>query len=205
MKRLFLALVASALVGFGGAPRPPRDVHVFRAMWIEYYGCPGWWVDHCISLGWHDDDISVALFLSHHAHVDIHTVIQWRVHGCTWWDVAVRLRLQPAAVFTDADVHNVVHLKVTSEYYGVEAVEVMRQREGGRAFRDIVVERQSRGPPAGRNVRGEALRGGGKGGRAESAPPRTNKKGPKGKGERPDAKGPGPGKGGPKGKSKRTP
>lgn len=101
---VFLGFAATGCVvvrdGPGHGPPPHARSHGhYRAVWVEYYGCPELWIDPCIGLGWHDDDIAVGLFLAHHAHVDIQTVVNLRRGGCGWWDVAVRLRLDPAVVF----------------------------------------------------------------------------------------------------------
>jgi hypothetical protein len=200
-------------------PQVVVDVHShWRVVWVEYYGCPDLWIDTCVGMGWHDDDVSVALFLAHHARVDINVVIGHRRAGLSWWSVGLKLNLSPMIfhveipshvhvgppygnaygyyrkhnpnyVFVDADVHNLVHLRVTSHYYGLDPIAVIRAREGGKPFGDIVKE--NHGKSKGKDVSGKPVK--------QDAPKGKGPDVDKGKGPDGD-KGPGPGKG--KGKNK---
>jgi hypothetical protein len=235
MKRLILAPILLAACQITLEPAPPPHVHMhvgatWRVLWVEYYVIPETTIVYCDGLGWHDDDLSVALFLAHHAHVDVKVVVGWRTRGLTWWDVSVKLGLgpdmfyvaipdhvhvgppygnaygyyrkrSPSYVFVDADVVNLVHLKVTSVYYNLDPVTVIKWREGGKHFGDIVHEHhgRSRGKDAhGRPVRQDApkAKGGPPDDKGKGGPP-EDKGGPpddKGKGGPPDDKG-GKGKG----------
>lgn len=219
---LLLLLIAGCVVVSDHPRHQPHvglDVEVrshWRIVWVEYYGCPAAWVDTCVGLGWHDDDISVALHLAHHAHVDIGVVIGHRRAGLSWWDVTLRLNLSPMVfhvdipanvhvgppygnaygyyrkhhptyVFVDADIHNLVNLRVTSHYYNLDPIAVIRSREGGKPFAAIVKENHGRSK--GRDVGGKPVRQDAPKGKGPDKGPDVDKGG-----------GPGPGKG--KGKNK---
>lgn len=216
-------LCLAALVGLGACivveDRPPaREVVIdlrahYRVMWVEYYGCPPVWIDTCYGYGWGDDDVAVALFLAYHAHVDIGVVVGHRRAGCSWWDVTLRLKLEPTIyfvevpphvhvgppyghaygyfrkqepnyVFVDADIHNLVHLHVTSRYYGLEPAAVIHHREEGRSWEVLVKENHGKGK--GTDARGNSVK--------QETPGHSDEHG-KGKPNDDDDKGKPPGKG----------
>lgn len=220
---IVLAALAGCVVHTGGPGartdvRVEADVHAhYRVIWHEYYGCSHTTIDYCFGLGWHVDDIAVALFLAHHARCDVKVVIDWRVKGLTWWDVTFRLGLKPDVyfveipahvhvgppygkaygyyrrhdpryVFTDTDIHNLVHLKVTSDYYALDPVVVIRYRERGGGWDELI--REHHGKSRGKDVAGRPVK----------QPPPDRDRGRDD--ETPDPKGPdkGPGKGKGKGK-----
>lgn len=114
------------------------------------------------------DDVAVALFLSTRVKVSPEVIATWRIGGSSWANITVRLGLQPDIYFvsipanvkvgppygraygyywkkpkkfvlTDDEVVNLVQLRVVSEYYGYDPVVVMKWRESGERFDQIIV------------------------------------------------------------------
>ncbi len=161
------------------------DDDPYRVMWIEYYGCPESTIDDCYVAGWAEDDIAVGLFLCYHAHVSIGTVIDLRARRLSWWDVTLRLNLrpeilyvevpshvavgppygraygyfrksEPGYVFVDADFHNLVHLRLMTHYYKLDAATVIHRRERGADFKVIV--RENHGKSIGHDAKGQPVK-----------------------------------------------
>ncbi len=161
------------------------DLHeTFEVMWAEYYAAPAEQLDVANGLDWDDDDVSVAFFLSYHSGRPFEDVVDLRRRGLSWIKVSAELGLTPKVfyvevppdvhvgppygkafeyyrrrtpeyVLVDDDVKNLVHLRVTSDYYGLEPLEVIRDRERGHSFARLIETHH--GKSMGRNARGGAV------------------------------------------------
>jgi hypothetical protein len=111
-----------------------------------------------------DEDLPVVLFISQRASRAPATVVDLRLRGFTWWDIAVRYRLGadvffvasagiPAfskprnqwntIVLSDADIVSLVNLRFLSEHYRVPAHQIMELR--GRTGDFVAVQREISG------------------------------------------------------------
>jgi hypothetical protein len=108
------------------------------------------------------DHLAVALFISRHSGASLGTIFDLRRKGHSWWDISVRLGVpvdvwfvpvrrdpgppygkayghwkkhhkNPSAVrLTDADVGNLVAVRMLHEYYSVSVEVAMEWRSSGR-------------------------------------------------------------------------
>lgn len=161
-------------------PPPPSPQVVVRTVYSEYYRVQPVVIERIGRRGIHDDDAATVLFLAQRAQVSPDLIVDWRLGGASWMAITLRLGLQPdiyyvavpattrvgppygkaygywrkrereRVVLTDADVVNLVHLRIVSEYYGYPAETVMKWREDGQSFQDIVVREHGKHKGKGR-------------------------------------------------------
>jgi len=122
-----------------------------------------------------DDEVALILFLAYHGHCEPIRIVQWRQSGIPWMTITTyNLRLQPdiffvpvspayrfgppygnaygrywknprTVVLTDSEMVNLVYLKTTCLAYNASPVEVIKLREQGRDFNQIVWVHRSEG------------------------------------------------------------
>ncbi|MEW6025764.1 MAG: hypothetical protein AB1599_00510 [Planctomycetota bacterium] len=121
------------------------------------------------------DEVALILFLAYHGRVEPIRIVQWRQANTPWMTITTyHLRLQPdiffvpvstayqfgppyghaygrywknpkAVVLSDDEMINLVYLKTTCQAYNVSPVEVIKLREQGRDFNQIVWVHRSEG------------------------------------------------------------
>ena len=114
-----------------------------------------------------DDELPVVFFFARHASVKPGVIVDLRLKGKSWWDIAAHYHLgadlfyvpveadgppygralghyknKPRKhwnkiVLADRDVINLVNLKFISDHYGCSPSEVVKQRQGKKSFVDI--------------------------------------------------------------------
>ncbi|MGD9969268.1 MAG: hypothetical protein AB7S65_02320 [Sulfuricurvum sp.] len=106
------------------------------------------------------EEMSVVYYLAHYSHRDPRHIIGLRQRGLGWWDISVHLGLNPYALFAlqsgmnpyppygvanghtkrhlyDREVIDVVNTRFLSDYYRVNADEIIRRRQSGERFMNI--------------------------------------------------------------------
>ena len=130
------------------------------------------------------DDLSVLLFLARHSRRDVAEIAVLRSKGLTWWEVGVRIGVpadvffvrvdrdpgppygkaygywkkhkknQRAYALTDAEVRDLVAVRMIHEYYGVSVEVAMSRRAAGGDLRVLMTaeyrERHGKGPHKGK-------------------------------------------------------
>ncbi|MBI5778323.1 MAG: hypothetical protein HZA49_02585 [Planctomycetes bacterium] len=122
-----------------------------------------------------DDEVALILFLAYYGHCQPIQIVQWRQSGIPWMTITTyNLRLQPdiffvpvspayrfgppygnaygrywknpkTVVLTDSEMVNLVYLKTTCLAYNASPVEVIKLREQGRDFNQIIWVHRSEG------------------------------------------------------------
>ncbi len=163
MKRVVSAVLiclftsANALDFDVGVSGGDRGVDGFYFSIGNYYNVPQREivvVEHSISR----EDVNVAYFLARRAHRDVSFITDLRLSGRSWWDISLRLGLDPHAIYVvdtynsygppygkaygydkknrkhrldDRQIAELVDVRFLSEYHGISPDEVIvRKRKG---------------------------------------------------------------------------
>lgn len=113
-------------------------------------------VEHSISR----EDVNVAYFLARRAHRDVRFITDLRLSGRSWWDISLRLGLDPRTIYVvdtyndygppygkaygyykdkhhrldDRQIAELVNVRFLSEYHGISSDEVIVRRRKGSDF-----------------------------------------------------------------------
>ncbi|MFC1524916.1 hypothetical protein ACFL5I_00850 [Planctomycetota bacterium] len=134
----------------------------------EYYDWDYELVTHLHSLNYTPDEVCLILFLAYHGHSHPLTIVKWRQKHISWMDITmVHLKLKPSVFFvaiapevklgppygkaygyyrkspnkivlTKAQMVSLVHLKVASQALDISPIEVMKLKNRGYTFDQIV-------------------------------------------------------------------
>lgn len=185
MKRLFLALAVTALVGgtahagldvdFGAAIRIGDDADLYLSVSSRYFDQDRATVNQVAAHYNNSDDLAVAFFIARRSGKSEASIHDLRRRGMSWWDISVRVGVpvdawfvavdrdpgppygkayghykhhkqdrHHAVVLTDADLRNLVAVRMLHEYYGVPVSVAMDWRTSGRDIRVLVAEEYHR-------------------------------------------------------------
>jgi len=101
------------------------------------------------------EEVGVAYYLARHAHRDVGYITDLRLRGQSWWDITVRLGLDPRSVYVvdtrraygppygksygyakkhrlhDREIVDLVNVRFLSDYHRISPDEVIERRRGG--------------------------------------------------------------------------
>jgi len=109
------------------------------------------------------DEMSVVYFLARESHRDARYITDLRLHGYSWWDISLRLGLNPRTLYVvdthryhnppygkaygyhkdkkhrlrDADIVELVNVRFLSDYHHISADEVIERRRSGERYNRI--------------------------------------------------------------------
>jgi hypothetical protein len=108
------------------------------------------------------DEMSVVYYLARHSHKSPHYISDLRLRGMSWWDITLRLGLNPRTIYVvstherfgppyglgyghgpshhhlrDADIVDLVNVRFLSDYHHVSPDDVIRYRRGGEHYHNI--------------------------------------------------------------------
>lgn len=109
------------------------------------------------------DEMSVVYFLARESHRDAHYISDLRLRGNSWWDISLRLGLNPRTLYVvdthryhnppygkaygyhkdkkhrlrDADIVELVNVRFLSDYHRISADEVIDRRRSGERYNRI--------------------------------------------------------------------
>lgn len=163
MKKIASALLLGFFTSFGafefdiGVSGGDRGVDGFYFSIGEYYQVPQTEVvvvEHSISR----DDVNVAYFLARQARRDVRFITDLRLRGESWWDISLRLGLNPRTIYVvdtynnygppygkaygyskkdrnkrlaDNQIVELVNVRFLSEYHRISPDEVIERRQKG--------------------------------------------------------------------------
>jgi len=149
-------------VDFGASVRMGDDTDLYFAISSRYFDRDRAVVERWGTRYSNPDHLAISLFISRHSHKSLDAIFDLRRSGLSWWDISVRLgvpvdvwfvpvqrdpgppygkayghwkkhRKNPRAVaLTDADVANLVAVRMIHEYYSVPVEVAMEWRSSGR-------------------------------------------------------------------------
>lgn len=168
-KIISIALITGALFGFAGATQfsvgisgSERGINGFALSVGDYYRVP-----HneilVIERSVPYEEMSVVYFLARQAHRDARYIADLRLHGLSWWDISLRLGLDPYVIFAvdtvryygppygvaygynvpgryrlrDSEIINLVNVRFLSTYHHISADDVINRRRSGERFMHI--------------------------------------------------------------------
>jgi len=154
-------------ISLGAAVHTGDDTDVYLAVSTRYFDRDRADVDRWNRECRNPDDLAVALFIASHCGKGPDAIFAMHKGGLSWWDVSVRLGVQPDVWFvpvqhdpgppygkaygyhkkhghntaemqlSDADLRNLVAVRMLHDYYGVSAEVAMDWRSSGRSLREI--------------------------------------------------------------------
>lgn len=172
MKKMVIAAALAASIGsvcvmgtaFNvGISANERGINGFSLSIGEYYGVPYQNV-RVIGQTIPRDELSVVYYLSDHAHMDPRFIVQLRQSGLSWWDITLRLGLDPYGIYVvtpvyeagppygvaygyrkpgkavrlhDRDIVDLVNVRFLSGYHRVSVDEIIQRRRSGERFMNI--------------------------------------------------------------------
>lgn len=101
------------------------------------------------------EEVGVAYYLARHAHRDVGFITDLRLRGQSWWDITIRLGLDPRSIYVldtrrsygppygkaygyhkkhrlhDREIVDLVNVRFLSDYYRISPDEVIERRRGG--------------------------------------------------------------------------
>jgi hypothetical protein len=101
------------------------------------------------------EEVGVAYYLARHAHRDVGYITDLRLHGQSWWDITLRLGLDPRTIYVvntahsygppygkaygyqkkhrlhDREIVDLVNVRFLSDYHHITPDEVIKRRRGG--------------------------------------------------------------------------
>lgn len=104
------------------------------------------------------DEVGVAYYLARQAHRDVGLITDLRLRGTSWWDITLRLGLDPRVLYVvetrraygppygrayghqskhhlhDREIINLVNVRFLSDYHRISPDEVIERRRGGDRF-----------------------------------------------------------------------
>lgn len=108
------------------------------------------------------DEMSVVYFLAQKSHRDARYISDLRVHGASWWDITLRLGLDPRTIYVidsrrdygppygvaygyksnkhrlrDIEIIDLVNTRFISDYHRISPDEVIERRRGGERYMNI--------------------------------------------------------------------
>lgn len=108
------------------------------------------------------DEMSVVYFLAQKSHRDARYISDLRMRGISWWNISVRLGLDPRTLYVvdsrrhhqppygkaygyknkkhklrDAEIVELVNVRFLSDYHGIAPDEVIDRRRGGERYNRI--------------------------------------------------------------------
>jgi hypothetical protein len=110
------------------------------------------------------EETSVVYFLAQHSHKTPHYITNLRLRGMSWWDISLRLGLNPRTLFivdsrrhlgppygkaygyiqkdrnyrlSDHDIVELVNVRFLSSYHGISVDEVIDRRSRGQQYMNI--------------------------------------------------------------------
>ena len=155
-------------IDFGASVQLGDDTDLYFAISSRYFDRERTVVESWGARFRDPDDLAVALFISRHSGKSLDVILDSRRKNKSWWDISVRLgvpvdvwfvpvkrdpgppygkayghwkkhRNDPAAVrLTDADVGNLVAVRMIHEYYGVPVEVAMEWRSSGSDLRTLM-------------------------------------------------------------------
>lgn len=107
------------------------------------------------------EELGVVYYLSRHAHRDVGYISDLRLRGLSWWDITIRLGLDPRVIYVvntnrnygppygkaygynkkhrlhDREIADLVNVRFLSDYHHISPDEVIDRRRGGDRFDNI--------------------------------------------------------------------
>ncbi len=107
------------------------------------------------------DEMSVVYFLARESHRDARYITNLRLRGTSWWDISLRLGLNPRVLYMvdgkrhygppygksygypknhhlrDSEIIELVNVRFLSKYHHVSPDEVIKRRHGGEHYNNI--------------------------------------------------------------------
>lgn len=135
-------------VGFSGTD---EGIDSFSLSIGNYYGVP---VREVREVEYYvpREHASIVYFLADHAHVNAHYVTDLRRQGLSWWNISLRLGLDPYMLYRvdnryygksrhhrlrDAEIADYVNVRFISDYHHINRNEVINRRHKGERYYHI--------------------------------------------------------------------
>lgn len=161
-------------VDFGVRVSSGDDADLFFAMSTRYFERDRDTVQVVHRRLHHPDDVAVALFLARHSGRSLDAILDLRIGGTSWWDISVRYgvpakvwfvevdrdpgppygkayghwkkhrRDRTAMRLSDADMRNLVAVRVLHDYYDVPVSVAMEWRSSGDDVRHLMAREYRR-------------------------------------------------------------
>lgn len=144
---LYTSLAADFSVGVSGSN---EGVNSFSLSIGDYYRVP---VQEVVYLerSIPQDDLSVVYYLANQSRHNARYVSELRLRGQSWWDISLRLGLDPYVVYGDSysrpnhkkgrwhddQIVNFVNTRFITKYHRISRDEVLSRRNNGEHFRQI--------------------------------------------------------------------
>lgn len=168
-KAVYLALITGILgtslaasnfdIGISGSD---RGINGFSLSIGDYYRVPQQEV-MLIERSIPRDEMSVVYFLARESHRDARYISDLRLHGGSWWDISLRLGLDPRTLYVvdshrhsgppygkaygyskdnrhhlrDAEIIDLVNVRFLSDYHHISPDDVIDRRRGGERYNNI--------------------------------------------------------------------
>lgn len=172
MKKMVIAAVMAVSLGSVcatgtgvnvGISANERGINGFSLSIGEYYGVPYQSV-RVIGQTIPREELSVVYYLSSHSHMEPRFIVQLRQAGLSWWDITLRLGLDPYMIYVvtpvyqagppygvaygyskpgkmvrlhDRDIVDLVNVRFLSGYHHVSVDEIIQRRRSGERFMNI--------------------------------------------------------------------
>lgn len=167
-KIISIALIAGALSGAAnaafsvGITGSERGIDGFSLSIGDYYRVPHNEI-MVIQRSVPREEMSVVYFLARQAHRDARFIADLRLHGLSWWDISLRLGLDPYILYAvntqrhygppygvaygydkpgkyrlrDSEIINLVNVRFLSDYHRIAPDDVINRRRSGERFMNI--------------------------------------------------------------------
>jgi len=168
-KAVYLALITGILgtslaasnfdIGISGSD---RGINGFSLSIGDYYRVPQQEV-MLIERSIPRDEMSVVYFLARESHRDAQYISDLRIRGGSWWDISLRLGLDPRTLYVvdshrhsgppygkaygysrdkrhhlrDAEIIDLVNVRFLSDYHHISPDDVIDRRRGGERYNNI--------------------------------------------------------------------
>lgn len=166
-KALYLAFITGILssslsasnfdIGVSGSD---RGINAFSLSIGDYYRVPQQEV-MIIERSIPRDEMSVVYFLARESHRDARYISNLRLRGVSWWDISLRLGLNPRTLYRidtrrhaglpygksygyaknhhlrDSEIIDLVNVRFLSDYHHISPDEVIDRRRGGERYNRI--------------------------------------------------------------------
>lgn len=168
-KFISITLITGALFGFAGATQfsvgitgSDRGIDGFALSIGDYYRVPNNEI-MMIQRSVLREEMSVVYFLARQAHRDPRFIADLRLHGLSWWDISLRLGLDPYMLYAvntqrhygppygvaygydkpgkyrlrDSEIINLVNVRFLSDYHRIAPDDIINRRRSGERFMHI--------------------------------------------------------------------
>lgn len=159
-------------IDFGASVRVGNNTDLYLAVSSRYFERDRAVVQRWSTRYRNPDHLAVSLFISNHSGVSLSNIYDMRQRGLGWWDISVRCGVprdvwfvpvsrdpgppygkaygyhkkhgrRPMAL-TDADMANLVAVRMLHEYYSIPVEAAMERRSSGRPLMELVSDEYGR-------------------------------------------------------------